>query len=624
MKRAMSLIRGSRPFRTGILTLALLAGVTAFAEASYTYEEDGKAYVVTVPTNETETLSADAAAVLQANVITNFYKRGTGRLIMTSVTTNFTGHIWIEEGILTSFPQTDSIGGSQHNLTIGMLGDELGGCGAIHVRDGATFSVDGRNCSYSNGLRLDKTTYFEGNGYDGKGALAVFQGEANRHNFQNLWGRYLIMTDDALVNNDGGYYAGFGGYSGTLDMNGHTLRLRSRSAGIYEKIQNDSSAAARGRQERLGDVIIETSGLNMSQNAAWFGSSTDYSNHTMRVKSGAKLILNNCENSAYGCLALEDGAVIQLNDAPRSSYKALTSDGLNTRHLWAGEIEAGTTKRITITGAEKNRYLQYTGRISGCGFFLKNGVRLILRKHPNTPSAWQNYPKDPWPNCFTGGVVATENSDVTILGGNLLPTTGDLVLSNSSFSVIDGATYYLPAVRCSGTCKFLGKMDNQNNVGVRDKRQYYPTLQFYQGGIGQFSTNVAVTAFLGLPQIQAYPADTSAKPVHPYLSVSTGPDQFLIDKSWTIDTADVVAGDCFTFLDGELKFSSGVKINVTGIGNGRGPYRRYKIADAGSITFAGSKTVTIEDSTRWKFVVGEDGKSLYLDYIPFGTTVIMR
>ena len=264
--------------------------------------------------------------------------------------------------------------------------------------------------------------------------------------------------------------------------------------------------------------------------------------------------------------------------------------------------------------------------LSCCGFFLKNGVRLILRKHPNTPAAWQDYPKDPWPNCFTGGVVATENSDVTILAGNLLPTTGDLVLSNSSFSVANGATYYLPAVRCSGTCKFLGKMDNQDNVGVRDNRQYYPTLQFYQGSIGQFSTNVAVTAFLGLPQIQAYPADTSATPVHPYLSVSQGPDQFLIDKSWTIETADVVAGDCLTFTTGEIKFSAGVKINVKGSAKGSTKHNggRYKIADAAAVTFAGSKTVSIDEPTRWKFVVGDDGKSLYLDYIPFGTEFIIR
>ena len=52
--------------------------------------------------------------------------------------------------------------------------------------------------------------------------------------------------------------------------------------------------------------------------------------------------------------------------------------------------------------------------------------------------------------------------------------------------------------------------------------------------------------------------------------------------------------------------------------------RRCKIAEAAAITFAGSKTVTIEDSLRWKFVVGDDGKSLYLDYIPYGTGITVR
>ncbi len=619
MKRRMRMIRGSRPFCIQILTLALLAGVTAFAEATYTYEEDGKAYVVTVPTNETVTLSADAAAVLQANVITNFYKRGTGRLIMTSVTTNFTGHFWIEEGILTSYPQTDSMKGSD-NLTMGKIGTESSGCGAIHVMDGATFTVNGKNKKDSSGLSLDKTMYFGGSGYDGIGALTILSGEAGGYSLLNLWGKYLIMTSDATVCNAGAGYAGLGGYFGTLDMNCHTLTLKGTSGPIYEKFDTGDSAAHRGRQERLGDVVIASQGLNMSNKANWFGYSTAYSNHTMTVKSGAKLILNKCSESAHGRLLLEDGASIQLNDCNRAGYNALDGN-LNTYHLWAGEVEAGSTSRITIIGASVNRFIQFRGRISGKGFFLKKGTRLILRKHDNSPA---DFSTDTWPNRFTGGIVATEGSDVTLLWGNILPTTGDLVLSNSSFSVRSGLTYVLPAVRCSGTCKFLGKMDNISNPGTRDNRQYYPTLQFYRGGVGQFSTNVAVTAFLGLPQIQPYPADTSSSPVEPHLNVSTGPNQFMIDKSWTIDTADVVAGDCFTLNGIQLKFSSGVKINVTGVGNGRGPYRRYKIADAGSITFAGSKTVTIEDSERWKFVVGEDGKSLYLDYIPRGTMLIVR
>ena len=240
MKRRMRMIRGSRPFCIQILTLALLAGVTAFAEATYTYEEDGKAYVVTVPTNETETLSADAVAVLQANVITNFYKRGPGRLIMTSVTTNFTGHFWIEEGILTSYPQTDSMKSSD-NLTMGKIGSESSGCGAIHVMDGATFTVNGKNRKDNNGLSLDKTTYFGGSGYGGIGALTILSGETYGYSLLNLWGKYLIMTSDATVCNAGAGYAGLGGYFGTLDMNCHTLTLKGTSGPIYEKFDTGDS-----------------------------------------------------------------------------------------------------------------------------------------------------------------------------------------------------------------------------------------------------------------------------------------------------------------------------------------------------------------------------------------------
>ena len=601
------------------LILALAMGFSAFAAETYSYEEDGKAYVVTVPTNETVTLSADAVAVLQANVITNFYKRGPGRLFITDITTNFTGHFWIQEGILTSKPTAAALNTGQHeNLTMGKLASEANGGGAIHVCEGASFSVDERACTAQYGSQIDqKTVYFGGRGYDGLGALTILSGEASQMNLYNEWGRFMIMTSDALVHNHSSYYAGFAGYNGTLDMNGHNLTLSGDtvSGGIYIKIAESDA----GRESRLGDITV-TSSLNMNGYGCWFGSGADYTNHTMRIKSGAKLILNNWNNAAYGRLVLEDESWIQLNDAPR------TKSDPGTFHQWAGDVVAGTTNYITVTAASgaSNRYLQYSGQISGYGFFLKKGTRLILKYHHDSVTDWTKYLTDPRLNCFTGGIVATEGSDVSLWGGNLLPTTVDLILSNSSFTVNSGGTYLMPPVRCSGMCKFLGKMDNMRDPGTRDHRQYYPTLQFYQGGIGQFSTNVAVSAFLGLPQIQPYPADTREQPVYPCLRVSTGPDQFLIAQSWTIDTEDVVAGDCLTLEGGEIKFSDGVNIYVTGTGNGSGPYRRYKIADADTITFDGAKTVAIEDSRRWKFVVGEDGKSLYLDYIPFGTTVIMR
>ena len=622
----MSMSKKVKSFRrkAGKLSLffALAMGFPAFAAETYSYEEDGKAYVVTVPTNETATLSAEAVAVLQANVITNFYKRGAGRLFITDITTNFTGHFWIQEGILTSKPTLAAINvGNRENLTMGKLASEANGGGAIHVCEGASFSVDDRACTVQYGSHIDqKTVYFGGTGYGGLGALTILSGESTQMNLYNEWGRNMIMTSDALVHNHSSYLAGFAGFNGTLDMNGHNLTLAgdTYNGGIYIKIAESEA----GRESRLGDITVASSCFNMTGYGCWFGSGTSYTNHTMRIKSGARLILNNWYNSAYGRLVLEDGSMIQLNDASR------TKADPDTYHQWAGDVVAGTTNYITVAPASgsQNRYLQYSGRILGYGFFLKKGTRLILRYHHDSVTDWTKYSQDPRPNCFTGGIVAPEGSDVSVWGGNLLPTTVDLVLSNSSFTVNNGLTYRLPPLRCSGTCKFLGKMDNINDPGTRDKRQYYPTLQFYQGGIGQFSTNVAVSAFLGLPQIQAYPADTSEKPIYPCLFTSTGPDQFLIDKSWTIETEDVVAGDCLKFESGELKFSSGVRINVNGFAKGSMRHNggRYKIADAAQVTFAGSKTVTIEDSKRWKFVVGDDGKSLYLDYIPFGTTVIMR
>ena len=64
------------------------------------------------------------------------------------------------------------------------------------------------------------------------------------------------MTSDATVGNAGAGYAGLGGYYGTLDMNCHTLTLKGTAGAIYEKFDTGTSDAHRGRQERLGDVVI--------------------------------------------------------------------------------------------------------------------------------------------------------------------------------------------------------------------------------------------------------------------------------------------------------------------------------------------------------------------------------
>ena len=587
------------------------------AKASISYEEDGKALVCTLSAGEEETLTAEVAAILNANTVTNFYKRGEGMLTITNDTTGYRGGFWVENGILRSFPQTAAASGK--NPTLGAIGLEKDGCGAVHVKSGGTYAI---NTTKYASLYTDKTVYFEGEGYAGKGALAILRGELGGSRSTGMFGKQMIMTGDAFAFNDAwNYYAGLVG-GGTLDMNRHVLSVGGIDAGVVINCANSSDGDAAGLKARVGDITVRSGALRLASDFLWYCADASQSDRTVTVMGGAKLWLNDIVSETYAKLVMKDGSALVVeagdNRAVRTAYDALSvsTSGLTSRQLWNGEICLDTTGRINIESADASKYpyLQFAGKITGGGLSVDKNVRLILRELKSG-----TYPAV---STFTNGIVLAEGADLSLrTANNSTHDLGDFVFTNASFAVKPGRTYELPAFRCAGDCRFQGVMGNQGDPGTRDHRHYFPTLQFYQHSSGAFSSNVAVSAFIGLPQVKPYPADTGAK-IWPYQTVSTGPEQFLIDKTWDIDVADVVAGDKFLF-DGELAFSSGVTINVRGTTPARGPVKRFKIADAGKITFKGAKTVNVE-SERWSLEVGEDGRSLYLTYDPPGFMLLLR
>ena len=617
-------------------TCAVMASLAAIA-ATYDYsEEGGKALVVTVGSGDEDYLSDDAVAKLNANDVTNLYKRGDGRLIITNNTSSYTGHFWIQGGILTSKPIAGVSVNGYENLTMGKVpatgAEDVAGCGAIHVCNGASFTVDcrGVNSDVATNIRLqDKTTYFEGQGFDNKGALTILNGEnGGAGPIGNVFGGYLRMTGPATICNNINNWMGFSNYR-YLYMNRYTLTLAGASVGVYEKLWAVSD---------IGDIVVNTPGLKCTR-TMWYGTSgLADSNYTMRVKSGASLQLEARDSilPAFGTLLLEDGARILVNgESSRTEFDLYSSSGYY-KHYWNGPLVLDTPGRIKIESAG-NYYILFGGKISGGGINLGQNARLILRKHDGAPN---DFTLDTNANDFTNGIFAAAGSDVTILWGNLLPENGgDLVLSNASFTVQNGQTYKLPGVRSYGICRFRGRMDNMNDPGERENRQYYPSLYFKcdDAGncIGQFSTNVVVTALSGLPTIEPYPADTSASPVYPSQATSTGPEKFVVMGSWSIDVSDAVAGRCLALSDGELRFASGVAINVNcDVPDSTVP-AEYKIAEADAIVFNGgfnpqtdvtfTSGVANASSDRWRFKVGDDGKSLYLVFKPAsGLTLIVK
>ena len=117
-----------------LLTLATVALVAAnaFAEAAYSYDDaDRLNYAVSVPSGETVEISSGAIALLNANSVTNFIKRGDGTLVVGSVLDSYTGSVRVEDGIYRMAPsKTD-------NTACGVRS----GGGDIVVIDGATLSI---------------------------------------------------------------------------------------------------------------------------------------------------------------------------------------------------------------------------------------------------------------------------------------------------------------------------------------------------------------------------------------------------------------------------------------------------------------------------------------------------
>lgn len=601
----------------------VVVGLTLAGNAASTvsYEEDGKALVYTVPTNETDILTKDVADILNANTVTNFYKRGAGLLTVKEDTTGYTGRFWIQAGILKSNPTITQANVS--NPTLGKPGLERNGCGSVHVEPGATLAMRPRE-AYNESLTTDKTVYFGGAGYGGKGALMVMDGDVVSSKATALFGTELIMTSDARIYNDNRtYYMGVIN-GGVLDMNGHTVTFGGRDTGagsIFSCNYNNATFKDDGLWNRVGDVIVESQFLNLSAYLAWFGHDTSTSNHTLRVKKGAELVVNNTADRPFGRLVMEEGTRIRLNECRRTVNHLATQPN---RQRWAGDVLLDTPGFIAIESSTGDpRYFQFDGIVSGGGLYVGKNVQVVFREGDSSLKAGNRYDAAGRVNSFTNGIVIADGGDVTLEWQTCIPKNGgDVVMSNASFTVRGGRTFDLPPFRCHGDCKFQGFMGNGSDPGVRDQRMYFPTLQFFQHATGAFSSNLVVSALIGLPEIKPYPAaaDTPYPDCFPKQDVSTAPCLVQVHTSWDIDLADVIAGDTFK-TPCEMVFSSGVAINVHGLKYARGKKKKFKIAEAPKITFKGAKTVTVEDP-EWTFTEEADG--LYLTCETRGALMIVR
>ena len=130
--------------------------------------------------------------------------------------------------------------------------------------------------------------------------------------------------------------------------------------------------------------------------------------------------------------------------------------------------------------------------------------------------------------------------------------------------------------------------------------------------------------------------------MRPCIMTSAGPEYFKVIDTWDIKVSDAIAGGCLKFEGGELHFGHNkngdiqkVRININcDVPDTTTPVE-YKIAEADSVVFnegfnprtdvTFTSGVANASSDRWRFKVGDDGKSLYLVFKPAsGLTLIVK
>lgn len=582
---------------------SLLAGVVVTQGAAlYTYENDGRTYVVTVPTNTTEEISAEAVQILNdvSQTVTNFVKRGDGTLTVSSDLAQFTGDLCVEAGEYQMIPPTAT------NYAMGR--DSVDS--VAYVREGATLSLNVARAITS----AKHTVCFEGTGFGGIGAILVRK--AHTQPTKNIIGSKWVLSGDALVVNKSTNLQGLLVDNAKIDMQGHTLTYGGDKA--YIKFVDDADL-----RERMGDIVFASGSHQLATSLTWLKGG-----HTMRVKKDVTLVLNqvdkNSAASTYtnvfekGCLGIN----VWNNSGDVSQY----------HNYFAGPtvIEGDFLPLVKKDGTMVQVW--FNGPISGGGFTLGSGMTLGI----GGTFDWQH----PYRNTFTNGIVAAAGSQVRLNFGmadwDSVPRNGGpIVLTNATLWTKNGMTYFLPRIVMQGACEVIGRHDFDYNCVPNGKGGFTEkgtaesafrnerTLEFGANADVAFSADVVASNVKGLAVL------TNATTVADSRTTGVGVGLFMekirIGYTWEIDTAQVTAGQRMLVRD-QIDLCDGIQVRLTGAAKAKGGVRSFKIAEAGtSINWLGAKTLTATDDPKhWKLRIGEDGRTLWADYTPDGLILIFR
>ena len=586
--------KGNCKMKKILLVVASALATSAWAEVTYTFEDDGRTYVATVEDGQETALSEAAAAVLNGDTVTKFVKRGNGLLRSARDISSFTGDIDIEDGVFQSSPLT----ASALNVTVGNPEQ-----GTVYVRDGATFDISTDVKSHY----LKKTFHFCGQGHEdgvnGKwGALHVSSSGQAEGAMQGL----TALDGDVMMRL--GCARNVAVICGPMDMGGHTLTFKSdfvsqTASGTYGPIVQCQSNAS------VGDVVVDGA-VNITAYLKWLVPAT-IGGKNFTVNRDSVLILNSMAQSNVGYaqyrLVMSPGARIQLN-------------GQREKH-WQGPVVLEDPGKNAITCIGSTPYsIEFNGDISGGGLIVGENVDVTVNPGNNNR------------NTSTNGFTVLENGRLILRPEyrSANKDGGDIVISNGFFvCASEGSDYTLPGVRFAGTSTMTGRFaynyDSPSKVSSDASRRNcirLPALTLDDGPSVAFSTNVVTDRLVGLGSVSN--RIDSSRVEEKYAGTHCA--ALKVISTWTFDAADVVKGHAL-LTDGRLDFGSGMVVRLTGSGvrPALGRSKSFVVARAdGGVNWLGSKTLEVEEPERWKLELGSDGKTVVATYLPRGLSLIVR
>ena len=396
-------------------SMLCLAAGTAFAYTDYPL------YVVNVADNgltnmldsatvqvydTAESTPVDTAFSSLSLTTGTFVKRGDGWLRSSPAMTNFTGTIYIEEGVVEATGP-------------GQFGPATKSAGELWILDGATLIVNPIYGVCGNyGMNIWNKVHVAGSGFDGKGAIRRILTYYNGNNAVNGGETFkgsMTFEGDTIID-CGNYSAGLGEYiwlaaSGNYQMKGHSLTIptgvyKINSARIYAG--DEPAAIVYGDGTHDGRFQIQ-SGFYL------YGDSRS----SLTVKSKSLLHGYNAGNmSTPWTLNLEGNSSIKLGGSDTANFWKTSA---KTAHQWKGPINVGGKVTVDCNTTFGNMHFSAIGPLHGAGdmFVTRGYLHLFNPSNDFTGSVYLNpatktclcglgfWEPEAWPSNNTHAVAVT-------------------------------------------------------------------------------------------------------------------------------------------------------------------------------------------------------------------------